>query len=55
MESASQGNLLDFYKKTRLSINQTRWIFAELGEATRYLHCNYIVHRDLKLENVLVC
>ncbi|KAH1492722.1 hypothetical protein LV164_001660 [Aspergillus fumigatus] len=31
-----------------------RRIFAELVDAVRYLHRNYIVHRDIKLENVLV-
>jgi serine/threonine protein kinase len=35
-------------------MNQIRWIFSEICEAILYLHCNYIVHRDLKLENVLV-
>ena len=54
MENARHGSLLDYYKKARPSMNQVRWIFAELSEAVHYLHCNYIVHRDLKLENVLV-
>lgn len=54
IENATHGSLLDFYKKARPTMNQVRWIFAELVEAIHYLHCNYIVHRDLKLENVLV-
>ncbi|KAJ5668663.1 hypothetical protein N7462_009733 [Penicillium macrosclerotiorum] len=29
-------------------------IFAELVDAVRYLHSHYIVHRDIKLENVLL-
>lgn len=54
IENACHGSLLDFYKKARPTPSQARWVFAELCEAVRYLHCNYIVHRDLKLENVLV-
>jgi protein-serine/threonine kinase len=31
-----------------------RRIFAELVDAVRYLHGNYIVHRDIKLESKLI-
>lgn len=54
IENAVHGSLLEFYKKVRPGMNQIRWICAELVEALHYLQCNYIVHRDLKLENVLV-
>lgn len=54
LENARHGSLLDYYGKARPNLNQVRWIYAELCEAIHYLHCNYIVHRDLKLENVLV-
>ena len=34
-----------------MSPNLTRRIFAELVAAVRYLHANFIVHRDIKLES----
>ncbi|KAJ5613344.1 hypothetical protein N7510_006538 [Penicillium lagena] len=38
----------------RMSPGLIRRIFAELVDAVRYLHSHYIVHRDIKLENVLL-
>lgn len=35
--------------------NLIRRIFAELVTAVRYLHTEYIVHRDIKLESKLDC
>ena len=54
LENASEGNLLEWFQKARPTIRQIRWVMSELFEGVRYLHRNYIVHRDLKLENVLV-
>lgn len=54
LENANHGSLLEFYKKYEITPGQVRWIFGELCEAVRFLHCNYLVHRDLKLENAMV-
>jgi serine/threonine protein kinase len=37
-----------------LLVSQCRFLFNEICTAVDYLHCNYIVHRDLKLENIFI-
>lgn len=50
------GDLFEFATSrfNSLSPSLIRRIFAELVAAVRYLHGCFIVHRDIKLENVLV-
>ncbi|PGH31856.1 CAMK protein kinase [[Emmonsia] crescens] len=50
------GDLFEFASQAVNPLSQPiiRRIFAELVAAVRYLHANFIVHRDIKLENVLV-
>ncbi|PYI07671.1 kinase-like protein [Aspergillus sclerotiicarbonarius CBS 121057] len=50
------GDLFDVASSSPrpMSPQAIRRIFAELVTAVRYLHANFIVHRDIKLENVLV-
>ncbi|RAH83228.1 protein kinase [Aspergillus japonicus CBS 114.51] len=50
------GDLFDVASSSNRPLNPPviRRMFAELVAAVRYLHEHYIVHRDIKLENVLV-
>ncbi|KAJ5960838.1 uncharacterized protein N7479_007988 [Penicillium vulpinum] len=50
------GDLFEFATSgaPRMCPELIRRIFAELVDAVRYLHAHYIVHRDIKLENVLL-
>ncbi|XP_069891351.1 serine/threonine-protein kinase 33 isoform X4 [Dipodomys merriami] len=55
MELCEDGELkaiLD--RKGHFSENETRWIIQSLASAIAYLHNKDIVHRDLKLENIMV-
>lgn len=54
MEYASGGELKDYLKsKGRLPELEARDIFAQILQAINHCHALNIIHRDLKLENVL--
>ena len=54
-ELCSGGELFDYLaEKGRLSEDEARIFFGQLCLAVAYLHDKGIVHRDLKLENVLL-
>lgn len=53
MEYASLGNLYSYVQHQAFSENTTRYVFTELLRAVAYLHKNNIIHRDIKLENIL--
>ena len=54
-ELCSGGELFDYLaEKGRLSEDETRMVFGQLCLAVAYIHEKGIVHRDLKLENVLL-
>ncbi|XP_060033203.1 serine/threonine-protein kinase 33 isoform X1 [Erinaceus europaeus] len=55
MELCEDGELKEILdKKGHFSENETRWIIQSLASAIAYLHSHDIVHRDLKLENIMV-
>ena len=55
MEYISCGDLLTFVRKrSKLSENVARYIFKQIIEALNYIHSNNIIHRDIKLDNILI-
>ncbi|XP_067914849.1 NUAK family SNF1-like kinase 1 [Heterodontus francisci] len=55
MECAIKGELYDYISERRkLSERDTRLFFRQIVSAVHYCHKNGIVHRDLKLENILL-
>ncbi|XP_001508265.1 NUAK family SNF1-like kinase 1 [Ornithorhynchus anatinus] len=55
MEYASKGELYDYIsERRRLSERETRHFFRQIVSAVHYCHKSGVVHRDLKLENILL-
>ena len=55
MENVAGGDLLTFVKKrTKLNEKISKYIFKQILLAIKYIHSKNIVHRDIKLDNVLI-
>ncbi|XP_029457053.1 NUAK family SNF1-like kinase 1 [Rhinatrema bivittatum] len=55
MEYASNGELYDYVNdRQRITENEARNFFRQIVSAVHYCHKNRVVHRDLKLENILL-
>ncbi|PWW76146.1 kinase-like protein [Tuber magnatum] len=55
LEYCSGDELYNYLiKNGRLTVDKTKKIFAQLVGAVSYVHMNNCVHRDLKLENILL-
>ena len=55
MEYASSGDLLSRIKQTgRISENRAKVILKQIVEGIAHCHHNQILHRDIKLDNILI-
>ncbi|RKP06191.1 kinase-like domain-containing protein, partial [Thamnocephalis sphaerospora] len=55
LELCEQKSLMDMLKRRRrLTEPETRFFFRQIIEATRYMHSQHVIHRDLKLGNVFL-
>ena len=55
MEYISGGNLQNFVKKRRKLCEKTaKILYRQLIQGIKYIHSKSIVHRDIKLENILL-
>ena len=58
LEALDGGELFDILARHHSSISQKEWfvrrIFGELASVVGWMHSNNLVHRDLKLENIML-
>jgi len=55
MEYINGGNLFSFLKKRRkVSEKTAKFLYKQIILGIKYIHSHNIVHRDIKLENILI-
>jgi serine/threonine protein kinase len=55
MEYASAGDLLHYVKqRQRLTEEKARYIFRNVVYGLGHVHCRSVLHRDIKLDNILL-
>jgi serine/threonine protein kinase len=55
MEYAGGGDLYNLVKKSKsLSEEDTKYIFKKIAQAVAHCHCRSVLHRDIKLDNILL-
>ena len=55
MEYLEGGELLDYVmKRERLPEKEAKGIFRQMASAIQYCHRESLIHRDLKMENILL-
>ena len=55
MENICEGELLSFVKKrTKLNEKTAQFIFNQLISTFKFIYSKGIIHRDIKLDNILI-
>ena len=54
LSNTTMHGYIKTFENRRIPEKEVRFIFKQLTEGIHYLHSNSYVHRDIKLENILI-